>query len=103
MRLIAVALIFTGSLSLSFFDNLFVGFLAQLIWTVTQSESYYSTGMYETKNTLIQLVLTIFLLGSLFSRRNKSEKPTASISNTTKLSTEPSASKVVEKLKKESS
>jgi len=79
LRLFAVALIFTGSLSLSLCDNLLVGFLAQLIWTVTQNESYYSTGMNETKNTLIQVVLTVFLLGSVISQRNKSDKLTASL------------------------
>ena len=70
----AVTLIFTGALSLTFFDNLFVGLLAQLIWTVTQTESYYSTGMTETRNTLTQVLLTVFLFGSALSSLRKSDK-----------------------------
>lgn len=70
----AVSLIFTGALSLTFFDNLFVGLLAQLVWTVTQNESYYSKGMVETRNTLTQVLFTIFLLGSLLNQFNKSDK-----------------------------
>lgn len=71
MRLFVVAIIFTGALSLQFCKNSFLGLVAQLVWTITQSESYYSTGMAETRNTLTQILLTVVLLQSIFRQCKK--------------------------------
>ena len=37
MRLFAVALLVSGAFSLTLGNNIIVGFVAQLIWTLTQS------------------------------------------------------------------
>jgi hypothetical protein len=45
MRFFVVALIISGAYSLTLGSNLIVGILAQLLWTVTQSELYYGQGL----------------------------------------------------------
>ena len=45
VRLFVVAMMLTGAFSLTLGCNVFVGLVAQVMWTVTQSETYYSSGL----------------------------------------------------------
>jgi hypothetical protein len=65
VRFFVVALIISGAYSLTLGNNIIVGILAQLIWTATQSQLYYEQGLKETRNTLVQVLFLIILLGDL--------------------------------------
>jgi hypothetical protein len=45
MRLALVAFLITGAFSLTLGSNILVGLLAQILWTVTQVETYYISGL----------------------------------------------------------
>jgi hypothetical protein len=62
VRLFMVAFILTGAFSLTFGCSVLLGLVAQLMWTVTQSEAYYSSGLKETLSTLTQVVFVLILL-----------------------------------------
>ena len=62
VRLFMVAFMLTGAFYLTFGCSAFVGLIAQLMWTVTQSETYYSSGLKETLSTLTQVVFVVILL-----------------------------------------
>lgn len=63
LRFFVVALILTGGFSLTFGNNIIVGIIAQLLWTVTQSQLYYGQGLNDIRNTLVQVLFLIILLG----------------------------------------
>jgi len=48
---------------LTFGNNIIVGILAQLLWTVTQSQLYYEQGLNDIRNTLVQFLFFVILIG----------------------------------------
>jgi len=62
VRFFIVALILSGGFSLTFGNNIIVGIIAQLLWTVTQSQIYHEQGLSDIRNSLVQLLFFIILL-----------------------------------------
>ena len=51
-----------------------VGILAQLLWTVTQSELYYNQGIKEVRNTLVQFLFFVILVSDLIKECRECRK-----------------------------
>ena len=62
LRFFIVALILSGGFSLTFGNNIIVGIIAQLLWTVTQSQIYHEQGLSDIRNSLVQILFFIILL-----------------------------------------
>lgn len=62
VRFFVVALILSGGFSLTFGNNIIVGIIAQLLWTVTQSQIYHEQGLSDIRNSLVQILFFIILL-----------------------------------------
>ena len=65
LRYFVVAFIVAGAYSLTLGSNVFVGIVAQLLWTVTQSELYYTQGIKEIRNTMVQFLFFVILVSEL--------------------------------------
>ena len=74
LRYFVVAFIVTGAYSLTLGSNLLVGIVAQLLWTLTQSELYYNQGIKEVRNTLVQFFFFVILLSELVNEWKQCKK-----------------------------